>query len=84
MTTLTLLDSAEEEIAEAAEFLARQSPGFEDRFLAELAHTLERLIENPRAGPMIDPGMHKLGVRKFPYNVIYEIHPSHVRVLALV
>jgi plasmid stabilization system protein ParE len=81
--TLTLLETAEEDIAEAAEFLARQSPGLEDRFLAELAHTLERLLANPRVGPLIEPGIHKLGVRTFPYNVIYEIHPLRVRVIAL-
>ena len=83
MTSLTLLEPAEEEIAEAADFLARQSPGLEDRFLAELAHSLDRMIANPNVGPMIEPGIHKLGLRTFPYDVIYEIHPSRVRVIAL-
>ncbi len=83
MRVITLHEEAEDDLAEAAHFLEERTPGFEQIFCGEVGYALERLMENPRIGPEIAPGIRKLALRRFPYNVVYEILPDRVRVLAV-
>jgi plasmid stabilization system protein ParE len=74
------VDEALEELASAVRFLERQSPAARDRFQVEVRQALTRLSENPRVGPEIAPGIRKLRLRRFSYNLVYEIFPTEVRV----
>lgn len=83
MTEVVLLAEAEEDLSDAAAFLEKRVPGLGDRLVAGVEHALGRLAENPYVGPPLDDGVHKLLVRRFPYNLIYRILPEHVLVLAV-
>ncbi len=83
MKEISFVDEAQEELADAVEFIEKRSPGSTEKFREEVTRALTRLEENPHVGPEIAPGIHKLRVRRFPYNLIFEILPSEVRVLAV-
>jgi plasmid stabilization system protein ParE len=81
--TVTFVDAAAEELREVVSFLRRQAPGRDDRFLMELGDAVERLAENPFVGPLVAPEVRRLGLRRFPYNLVYEVQESDIYVLAV-
>ncbi|HEX2092437.1 MAG TPA: type II toxin-antitoxin system RelE/ParE family toxin [Longimicrobiaceae bacterium] len=83
MIDVVLLPEAEEDLSDTAAFLERRVPGLGDRLVAEVEYALGRLAENPYVGPHLVQDVRKLRVRRFPYNLIYRILPSHVLVLAV-
>ena len=83
MTPVVLLPDAEDELADAAEFLEQRVLGLGERLTAEVEHALGRLAENPHVGPDLGGGMRKLRTRRFPYNLIYRTEPARVLVLAV-
>lgn len=68
---------------ESAEYLEAQTPGTERRFLAEVRRTMNRLSDNPHVGPAVGGGVHRLGMRRFRYNVYYRIKHERVVVYAI-
>ena len=70
-------------MSEAAEFYDRRVDSLGDRFVSAVEAALDRLGENPYAGPEVEPGVRKLSVQTFPYNLIYRVLTSHVLVLAI-
>jgi plasmid stabilization system protein ParE len=80
---ITLLEEAEDDLAEAALFLEGRNPGLDQIFCGDVGYALERLMENPYVGPEIEPGIRRLGLRRFPYNVVYKVLPDRVRILAV-
>jgi len=81
---VVVLESAEEEIEAAADYLDEETPGLGDEFLAEVQRTIGRLRLNPYVGPKIKPRVHKIGLRRFSYDLIYLIPPSSVVIVAVV
>ena len=84
MRDVVVLEWAEEEIEEAADYLDEEVPGLGDAFLVEVQRTIGRLKRNPYVGPKIEPRVHKIGLRRFSYDLIYLIPPSSVMVVAVV
>lgn len=83
MRTVTFVDAAAEELREVVSFLRRQAPGRDDRFLMELGDAVERLTENPYVGPLVGIEVRRIGLRRFPYNVVYEVRGQEIYVLAV-
>lgn len=83
MRTVTFIDAAAQELREVVSFLGRQAPGRDDRFLIEVGDAVVRLSENPYLGPLIAPEVRRLGLRRFPYNLVYEVHASDIYILAV-
>jgi plasmid stabilization system protein ParE len=81
--TVTFVDAAGEELREVVSFVYRQAPGRDDRFLTELGHAVERLAENPYVGPLVVPEIRRPGLRRFPYNLVYEVRASDIYILAV-
>jgi len=81
--TVTFVDAAAEELREVVSFLRRQAPGRDDRFLIELGGAVERLAENPYVGPLVAPEVRRIGLRRFPYNLVYEVRGADIYVLAV-
>jgi plasmid stabilization system protein ParE len=81
--TVTFVDAAARELRDVVSFLGRQAPGRDDRFLMEVGHAVERLAENPNVGPLVAPGVRRLGLRRFPYNLVYEVQASDIYILAV-
>ena len=80
MRAVIFVDDALEELANAVRFLETRSPAARERFQIEVRRALTRLKENPRVGPEIAPGIRKLRLRRFSYNLVYEIFPTEVRI----
>ncbi len=83
MRTVTFVDAAAEELREVVSFLRRQAPGRDDRFLVELGDAVERVAENPYLGPLVGPEVRRIGLRRFPYNLVYEVRGQAIYVLAI-
>lgn len=83
MTEVRLLPEAEFDLAQAAIFLETRVPGLGADFTAQADSAIDRLRENPRVGTELNPGVRKLMIRRFPYNLIYRVLPDFVLVLAV-
>lgn len=83
MNTVLLLNEAEQDLAEAAAFLDRRVTNLGEQLTAEVSHSLQRLATNPNVGPLIASDIRRLGVRRFPYDLIYRVHADAVIVLAV-
>lgn len=84
MRDVVILEWAEEEIEEAADYLDEEVPGLGDEFLEEVQRTIGRLKRNPYVGPKIEARVHKIKLRRFSYDLVYTIPPASVIVVAVV
>jgi hypothetical protein len=53
------LSVAEEEMSEAALFYEAASPGFGEKFLTDVQHTIDRLRTHPEAGVEVATGLRR-------------------------
>lgn len=84
MRDVVIVEAAEEEIGEAADYLDDETPGLGDEFVDEVQRTIGRIRLNPYVGPKIDSRVHRIALRRFSYDLIYLIPPSSVIVVAVV
>lgn len=88
MTALLLIEpEAEQELEEAALRYDEERRGLGRRFLAEVAATVDRIRQFPRAGapvPHVAPELQarRAPVKGFPFHVVYFTAADTVRVLA--
>lgn len=83
MIEVVLLPEAEDDVSDAAAFLEQRVPGLGERLVGEVERALARLAANPSLGPHLGRDVHKLSVRRFPYNLVYRISPERATVLAV-
>jgi len=74
---------AEEEFIEAAAYYERNVPGLGERFGREVLRGIERLLEYPELGSLIDPNLRKLVLIRFPYFLIYSFTTDLLRIVAV-
>ncbi|MBV8135230.1 MAG: type II toxin-antitoxin system RelE/ParE family toxin [Deltaproteobacteria bacterium] len=58
-------------------------PGLGEQFLAEVEHACSRLGEHQSLGPRLDSEHRRLGLRRFPFALIYRIKTSKVQITAV-
>ncbi len=80
---LDIHEDADRELNDAADYYDAESPGLGTVFLDELEDGYDRILDNPNAAPEIDPGIRKLVLAKFPYNLIYEVGDDTALILAV-
>ena len=80
---LNIHEDADRELNDAADYYDSESPGLGLLFLEQLEIGYERILENPHAAEEIDPGIRRLVLPKFPFNLIYEVHTDAVLILAV-
>jgi plasmid stabilization system protein ParE len=51
--------------------------------LMRFSEQLKRISEFPDAAPVIRGQIRKKLIAKFPYSVIYSVHPDEIRILAV-
>jgi hypothetical protein len=65
-------------------FYESQLPGLGADYLGEFESTMVRICSNPKTYPNIEASaLHKVGMRRFPFHVIYMIHKDQILVLAI-
>jgi plasmid stabilization system protein ParE len=73
---------AEQELNDAAQYYELESPGLGSAFLAEVQRCCNSILEHPEAGTIIHGAIRRRLVGRFPYGILYAIHPGVIRVLA--
>ena len=81
---LSVAPAAQHELIEAAKFYAeRAGEDFGLALIAEFEHALSLLSDNPELGASWQGSARRLPLRRFPYNLIYQLKPLELRVIAL-
>lgn len=74
---------AEQEFIEAAAFYEQNVTGLGERFGKEVRRAIERLMEYPQIGSLIDADLRRLLLTRFPYFLIYSSTSGLLRVVAV-
>jgi toxin ParE1/3/4 len=81
---VSVTPEARRELIEAASFYAERA-GVELALalIAEFEHSRKLLSINPEIGAEWRASSRRLLLRRFPYNVIYQLHEGEIRIIAL-
>jgi toxin ParE1/3/4 len=77
------LTPASEEFLEALDFYKEQAAGLGAEFFEDLEHATELISANPQIGAPYEENTRRILMRRFPFNVIYEVHTDHVLIVAV-
>ena len=84
MTVLiSIHETAEAEINEAADFYDLEDPGLGNVFLNEVERGIKLISEHPEAAPLVWGGVRKKPLRKFPFSLLYSVRHNEIRLLAV-
>jgi plasmid stabilization system protein ParE len=56
---------------------------FASNFIAEFNESVERLLEYPRAWPVIGDRVRRIQLRRFPYAIFYQIRDDDIFIVAI-
>lgn len=79
----SLSPQAREELLDAAQFYAFESPALRERFLAAFEAALAQLETHPLSGSALRGEMRRLLFRGFPYSLIYGLRGDETRIYAV-
>ena len=74
---------ADIELEEAVLFYEKRSEGLGENLLEDFERTIERIVSNPCRYRRIKGNIHQLGLQRFPFNIVYEIHKNDIYILAV-
>ncbi len=80
---LSIHETAEAEINEAADFYDTKSLGLGRVFIDEIERAIGHISEFPEAAPLIRGRVRKRPIAKFPYSLVYSVRPDEIRLLAV-
>jgi toxin ParE1/3/4 len=75
--------AARAEFLEAIRHYEQQVPGLGSQFLREVQSTVARLLAQPRSAPAVRGEFRRMGLRRFPYGIIYRVFDEEIRVSAI-
>ena len=81
--TLSVHETAEAEINEAADFYDIESPGLGSVFIDEIQRAIKNIVDFPDAAPLLRGRVRKRIMAKFPYSLVYSVRRDEIRVLAV-
>jgi plasmid stabilization system protein ParE len=76
-------EAAEIELNEAADFYDIECPELGSVFIDEIQRGIRAIAEFPESGPLMKGQVRKRPIAKFPYSLIYSVHPDKIRILAV-
>jgi plasmid stabilization system protein ParE len=77
-----LTSPANAELAAALEWYANIESSLSVRFLDEYEAVIEKLRDNPWQFPVVHNGVRRAGLWRFPYALLYRVHPAEVEIIA--
>jgi len=80
---LSIHETAETEINEAADFYDLENPGLGGVFIDEIERAVNHIIQFPDAAPLIRGRVRKRIIARFPYSLIYSRRGADIRILAV-
>ena len=81
--TLDFHPLADRELTEAAQFYESQAGGLGGDFLDEIQAMLDLLESFPELGRPVRGTLRTLPTRRFPYSLVYDLQPNHLRIVAV-
>jgi plasmid stabilization system protein ParE len=81
--TVRFLDIAESELDDAVRWYQTQAPGLGDAFLLEVLAAASRIARYPEAWHVLEQGIRRCRLTRFPYGLIYAVDKDDVVVLAV-
>lgn len=79
---IDIWDEAETELQEAAEWYEIRKEGLGADLLSEIDKTLDRVQDAPLRYPVIEPGVRRAIVSRFPFNLIFRVRDQTIEILA--
>lgn len=83
MKNIRFLDQATEDFQTAVDYYNSERPGLGYEFANEIRTTLARINSFPEVWPVIDNGIRKCIVKRFPYALIYSIQNDLIVIIAV-
>lgn len=80
---LSIHETAEAEINEAADFYDLEDPGLGSVFIDEVERGIESISQFPEAAQLLRGRVRKRLLAKFPYSLVYSVRPDEIRLLAV-
>lgn len=80
---LRLTTEAEQDLRQARSWYLKEAPHKEPSFAVEISATLNRIGERPRMYQVVEQGVRRAVVHRFPFVVFYLVHPELIEVIAV-
>lgn len=80
---IRFLEIAEIEFDEAIQWYDAQAPGLGDAFLVEVLTVADRIVRHPEAWHLLEHGIRRCRLTRFPYGLIYGVEKDDIVVLAV-
>jgi plasmid stabilization system protein ParE len=81
--TFRLHRSARREVAEAIEYYDGQLPGLGADFASEVDSAIAQVLEWPSAWQLVEMGLRRYRLRRFPYGVVYRVTGHEILIVAV-
>jgi toxin ParE2 len=81
--TVRFLDIAEIELDDAVRWYQAQAAGLGDALLLEVMTAADRIARYPEAWHLLEQGIRRCRLTRFPYGLIYAIEKEDIIVLAV-
>jgi len=79
---ITFHPDADAEVTEAVQYYEIRSPGLGGELLEEVERALGQIARNPEAYHRIGHRVRRKTLWRFPYNLVYAVHPDRIRIMA--
>ena len=83
MKPVVFLPEAEQEMIEAAKYYQLQASGLGVDYLSEAERAVQSIAESPRTWPVIEGGLRRRLIRRFPFGILYRIAPTEIVIIAI-
>lgn len=83
MTRVGYHPEADQELSAAALFYHQEAHGLGSEFLDEVEHAEAFLVTFPLAGQSLRGAIRRLALRRFPFDLVYEVRPDGLWILAV-
>ena len=83
MKPVVFLPEAEQEMIEAAKYYQLQASGLGVDYLSEVERAVQSIAESPRTWPVIEGGLRRRLIRRFPFGILYRIAPTEIVIIAI-
>lgn len=74
---------ARRELLEAQAWYEDRAVGLGLEFVRAVDAALQAAARHPLAYPLVDGSARRVVVRRFPYSVVFDVHPSELLILAV-
>jgi plasmid stabilization system protein ParE len=81
--TLDFHPEAEAEFAGATAYYEKAEPDLGEEFSLEVHAALRNILSYPTVWPVLEGGVRRCLVNRFPYGILYSVEPDRIFILAV-